>query len=409
MADTFVIVGANLAGGNAAITLREEGFDGRVILIGAEDNLPYERPPLSKQYLRGEMPAEKVFLRAADFYTSSNIETRLGIAARRVDKDAKFVELDNGERIEYDKLLIATGGRNRRPPIPGIDLPGVLDLRTLANADEIRAVAQADKNVVVVGMGFIGSEVTASLRTLGLNVSVVEGKDSPLGGLLGDEISSFIETLHRKHGVEMYFGDIVASFEGNDHVERVVTRGGLRLECDFAVIGVGIEPVTDIVRDTGIKLENGIVVDEYCRTSIEDIFAAGDVANHFHPLLGHHIRVEHWQNAIRQGIAAAKSMMGRGSPYEEVHWFWSDQYDVNIQYAGFHVEADEVVMRGKPEDGRFITFHLKDGHLMAAAAINRARDLNRSIPLIASRQRLDVASLTDDTTDLRTLVSTPAG
>jgi 3-phenylpropionate/trans-cinnamate dioxygenase ferredoxin reductase subunit len=205
----------------------------------------------------------------------------------------------------------------------------------------------------------------------------------------------------------MHFGDIVASFEGSDRVERVITKGGLSLECDFAVVGVGIEPVTDLVRDTEIKLENGIVVDEYCRTSVEDIFAAGDVANHFHPLLGHHARVEHWQNAIRQGVAAAKSMLGRGAPYEEVHWFWSDQYDINIQYAGFHVEADQVVMRGKPEERRIIMFHLKDGILVASVAINRARDLNRSIPLIASRQQLDVSSLADEAVDLRTLARAP--
>jgi 3-phenylpropionate/trans-cinnamate dioxygenase ferredoxin reductase subunit len=256
-------------------------------------------------------------------------------------------------------------------------------------------------------MGFIGSEVAASLRTLGLNVRVVEGKGTPLGGLLGDEVSSLLETVHRENGVEMHFGDIVASFEGSNHVERVITHGGLRLECDFAVIGVGIEPATDIVRDTDMKLENGIVVDEYCRTSIEDIFAAGDVANHFHPLLGRHIRVEHWQNAIRQGVAAAKSMLGRGAPYEEVHWFWSDQYDINIQYAGFHVEADQVVMRGKPEERRFIMFHLKDGILVASVAINRARDLNRSSPLIASRQQVDVSSLADEAVDLRTLAGSP--
>jgi 3-phenylpropionate/trans-cinnamate dioxygenase ferredoxin reductase subunit len=407
MTDTFVIIGANLAGGNAAIALREEGFEGRIVLIGAEEHLPYERPPLSKQYLRGEVAIDSAFLRSSDFYASNNIETMLGISARSVDPKENVVELANGERVAYDKLLIATGGRNRRPPIPGIDLPGVYELRTLADADRIRAVAQPGKSVVVVGMGFIGSEVAASLRTLGLNVRVVEGKGTPLGGLLGDEVSSLLETVHRENGVEMHFGDIVASFEGSNQVERVITRGGLRLECDFAVIGVGIEPATDIVRDTDMKLENGIVVDEYCRTSIEDIFAAGDVANHFHPLLGRHIRVEHWQNAIRQGVAAAKSMLGRGAPYEEVHWFWSDQYDINIQYAGFHVEADQVVMRGKPEERRFIMFHLKDGILVASVAINRARDLNRSSPLIASRQQVDVSSLADDAVDLRTLAGSP--
>ena len=408
MTETFVIVGASLTGGTAAVTLREEGFDGRVILIGAEDHLPYERPPLSKQYLRGGMPAEKMLLRPAEFYAANAIEMKLGIAAQRVEPGAKVVELVNGERVAYDKLLIATGGRNKRPPIPGIDLEGVYDLRVIGDADRIRAVARPGKNVVVVGMGFIGSEVAASLRGMGLNVTVIEGKDSPLGGLLGAEISGVLEAVHRENGVEMHFGEVVSAFEGVAHVERVTTRSGLALECDFAVIGLGIQPQTDLVADTEVKLENGILVDEYCRTSVADIFAAGDVANHLHPVLGHHIRVEHWQNAIRQGAAAAKSMMGGGEPYQEIHWFWSDQYDVNLQYAGFHVEADQVVIRGEPAGRRFVSFHLKDGALMAAVAINRARDLTRSIPLIASGQRLDVAVLADETIDLRSLLGSPA-
>jgi 3-phenylpropionate/trans-cinnamate dioxygenase ferredoxin reductase subunit len=408
MAETFVIAGASLAGGTAAITLREEGFDGRVILIGAEDHLPYERPPLSKQYLRGEMPEGKMLLRPAEFYAANAIELKLGSAARRVETGAKVVELASGERIAYDKLLIATGGRNKRPPIPGIDLDGVYDLRVIGDADRIRAVAEAGKNVVVVGMGFIGSEVSASLRAMGLNVTVIEGKGSPLGGLLGAEISGLLETVHRENGVAMHFGEVVSAFEGVGHVERVTTRSGLAFECDFAVVGIGIQPQTELVADTDIKVDNGILVDEYCRTSVADVFAAGDVANHLHPIMGQHIRVEHWQNAIRQGSAAARSMMGRGEPYREVHWFWSDQYDVNIQYAGFHVEGSQVVTRGEPSGRRFIAFHLKDGVLLAAVVINRARDLTRSIPLIASGQRMDAAALADESVDLRTLVAAPA-
>lgn len=405
MAETFVIVGASLAGGTAAVTLREQGFDGRVILIGAEDSPPYERPPLSKQYLRGEMPVQKMLLRPAEFYAENAIEMKLGIAAQHVEPGAKVVELANGERIAFDKLLIATGGRNRRPPIRGIDLEGVYDLRVTGDADRIRAIARPGRNVVVVGMGFIGSEVAASLRIMGLHVTVIEGKDSPLGGLLGSEISGLLEAVHREHGVEMHFGEVVSALEGAVKVEKVETRSGLVFECDFAVIGLGIQPQTELVAETDIKVENGIVVDEYCRTSVADIFAAGDVANHLHPVLGHHIRVEHWQNAIRQGAAAAKSMMGGEEPYQEIHWFWSDQYNVNLQYAGFHVEADQVVIRGEPAGRRFITFHLKDGALMAAVAINRARDLTRSIPLIASGKRIDVAALTDETIDLRSLIS----
>jgi 3-phenylpropionate/trans-cinnamate dioxygenase ferredoxin reductase subunit len=409
MAETFVIAGASLAGGNAAITLREEGFDGRIILIGAESHPPYERPPLSKQYLRGEVPSDKLFLRPEGFYASSNIETRFGATVRRVDTEAKTVELANGDTIAYDKLLIATGGRNRRPPIPGIDLPGVYSLRTIGDSEKIRSIAHPGKSVVIVGMGFIGCEVAASLSSLGLKVTVIESKQAPLGGILGPHISNIVEAAHREHGVEMHFGDIVTSFEGNAHVERVTTREGLSLDCDFAVFGLGIQPVTDLVDGSGIKVDNGIVVDEFCRTNVTDVFAAGDVANHFHPTAGRHVRVEHWQHAIRHGIAAARSMLGRGAPYTDVHWFWSDQYEINIQYAGFHGDGAEIVTRGRPEERNFITFQLEGGVLKSAAAVNRKRDLQRAIPLIASGMPLDVVRLGDETVDLRSLSQAAAG
>ena len=403
MPETFVIVGANLAGGSAALGLRQEGFDGRIVLIGAEPQLPYERPPLSKQYLRGEMPVDKMLLQPADFYASNSIETLLGVPATLVDPAGKVVELADGRLVPYDNLLIATGGRNRRLSIPGIDLEGVHDLRTIADTDRIRSEAQPGARVVVVGMGFIGSEVAASLSEMGLDVTVVEGLDLPLGGALGEELSRLVESVHRDHGVKMHFGDFVEAFEGDGRVQSVVTRNGQRLECDFVVFGVGIEPVTDLLTDTDVSLDNGIVVDEYCRTSLDGVFAAGDVANHFHPLLGRHIRVEHWQNAMRQGTAAAKSMMGRGEPYREVHWFWSDQFNLHIQYAGFHGEADELVTRGNPEDREFVTFYLQHGVMVAAVAVNRARDLRRAIPLIASQRLLDVPQLQDESVDLRSL------
>ena len=300
-------------------------------------------------------------------------------------------------------MLVATGGRNRRFPIPGLDLPGVYDLRTVADADRIRQAIARGGRAVVVGMGFIGAEVAGSLRECGLEVTAIEPFATPLFRALGEEIGRVIEGLHRDHGVELILGDAVAAFEGRGRVERVVTRSGRRVECDFAVFGLGIEPATDVVAGTGVRLDNGIVVDDLCRSSVPSIFAAGDVANHYHPVCARHMRVEHWQNGIKQGAAAARSMLGRGQPYEEIHWFWSDQYDANIQYAGFHAPWDRVVVRGDLAARKFLAFYLTDGRVESVVAINQGRDLRRAFPLIKARVAVDPARLADPAVDLRTL------
>ncbi|MGH3038270.1 MAG: NAD(P)/FAD-dependent oxidoreductase [Gaiellaceae bacterium] len=380
---TSVIVGGGLAGATPAATLREESFDGRIMLIGAEDHPPYERPPLSKEYLRGEAPFENGYVRPPDFYDENGIKARLGTRAARVEPSERVVELEDGERVRYDKLLLATGGRNRRLTVPGVDLEGVYDLRTVEGADRLRAAAEPRRRAVVVGMGFIGSEITASLRQLGVEVEVVAPGSAPLERVLGEEVGAVLEKIHREHGVELHFGDPAAAFEGVDRVERLVTVAGRRIECDFAVVGVGIEPVTELAAGTGIELENGILVDEYCRTNVDGIYAAGDVANHFNPVFGRRIRVEHWDNARKQGSAAARSMLGKAEPYEEVYWFWSDQYDTNLQYAGFHTSWDELVVRGSLEERSFVAFYCTEGRVLAAVAVNRGKDLRRSIPLIS--------------------------
>lgn len=402
--ERFVIVGASLAGGAAATNLREEGFDGKVILIGAETHPPYERPPLSKEYLRGQQPFEKALLYPREFYADNSIETVFGVSATSVDPREGLVELDNGGRVRYDKLLVATGGRNRRFPIPGLSLEGVYGLRSVEDADGIRQAASAGGRAAVVGMGFIGSEVAASLRQMGLEVTTIELRKAPLERVLGEEVGAVLEGLHQDHGVRMIFEDSVAAFEGSRRVERVLTAAGRSIPCDFAVVGLGIEPITDLVSGSGIKLENGIVVDEYCRSTVHGIFAAGDVANHYHPVFGRHVRVEHWQNALKQGAAAARSMLDRGRPYEEIHWFWSDQFDVNIQYAGFHTDWDQLVVRGSPKERSFVAFYLKEGVVQAAVAINRGRDLRRSMHLIKQRIPIAVETLQDEDVDLRKLV-----
>jgi 3-phenylpropionate/trans-cinnamate dioxygenase ferredoxin reductase component len=405
MTETLVLVGANLTGGEAAATLRQEGFDGRVVLIGAEPRAPYERPPLSKEYLRGEFSFEQALLRPSNFYDDNGIETRFGVRATEVHAAEQVVELEGGERLPYDKLLIATGGRNRRFPIPGLDLEGVYDLRTVDDCDRIRAESAPGRRAVVVGMGFIGSEVAASLRQLGVDVVVVERDPVPLRRVLGEEVGRVMAGIHLDQGATLIFEDTVASFEGEGgRVGRVRTGHGRLIECDFVVMGLGIEPVTELLADTGVEIDNGIVVDEYCRTGVEGIYAAGDVANHYHPVFDRRIRVEHWQNALKQGPAAARSMLGKGDPYDEIPWFWSNQYDSNLQYAGFHTEWDELVVRGSMEERNFVAFYRKGGRVLAAVAVNRGRDLRRSMQLIKAQRPVDTTKLRDPNVDLRTLV-----
>jgi 3-phenylpropionate/trans-cinnamate dioxygenase ferredoxin reductase subunit len=405
---TVAIVGASLAGSSAAATLREEGFDGRVVLIGAEPQLPYDRPPLSKNYLRGVTPFEKTLLRPADFYRERDIEMRLGTTVTRVDAEKRTVALHDGERLEFDQLLIATGGKNRRFPIPGIDLPGVYDLRTVADADRIREAMARGGRAVVVGMGFIGAEVAAAMRQSGLDVVAIEPFKTPLYRALGEEIGRVVEGLHRDNGVEMILDDAVTAFEGAGKVERVVTRNGRRIDCSLAVFGLGIEPATELVAGTPVRVDNGIVVDDQCRTNVPGIFAAGDVANHYHPVCGRQMRVEHWQNGVKQGAAAARSMLGRGQTYDEVHWFWSDQFDANIQYAGFHAAWDQIVVRGSLESRKFLAFYLTGGRVESVVAINQGRDMRRTFPIIKARAAIDPASLADPNVDLRTLAPATA-
>lgn len=399
----FVIIGASLAGGTAAITLRQEGFDGEVILVGAEPRLPYERPPLSKQYLRGEVAFEKALVRPAAFYEQHSIETRLATRATRVDPAARTVHLDSGAPIHYDALLIATGVRNRRPPIPGLDLTGVFSLRSVEDADALREQIVPGRKGLVVGMGFIGCEVAASLRQRGVAVVAVDPSPTPLYRVLGREVGEVIAGVHRDHGVEAVYEDVVVRFEGTGRVERAITRAGRRIDCDFAVLGVGVEPVTDFMTASGVEIDNGILVDERCRASVDRIYAAGDVANHYHPLFGRRMRVEHWQNAMQQGAAAARSMLGQEHPYEPIHWFWSDQYDVNLQYAGFHHHPIQLIVRGRLDQRSFVAFYLNEGRVDAVAGLNRAKDVRRAMPLIKSRATVDPRQLADDSVDLRTL------
>jgi 3-phenylpropionate/trans-cinnamate dioxygenase ferredoxin reductase component len=257
-----------------------------------------------------------------------------------------------------------------------------------------------------MGMGFIGSEVAASLRQSGVDVVVVDRNKVPLRRVLGEEVGRVIEGIHRDHEATLIFEDTVAAFEGADRVERVVTQGGRRIECDFVVVGLGVEPVTELLADTGAEIDNGIAVDEFCQTSVEGIYAAGDVANHYHPVFERRIRVEHWQNALKQGPAAARNMLGKDEPYDDIPWFWSDQYDFNLQYTGFHTEWDELIVRGSMEERNFVAFYRKDERVLAAVAVNRGKDLRRSMRLTKAQRPVDATKLQDPDVDLRALVGT---
>lgn len=401
----IAIAGASLAGASAALALRDEGYAGRIVLVGDEHELPYERPPLSKKYLSGETSFEKALVRPAAVYEEREIELLLGTPVASVDTRERALVLADGRRVRADRLLIATGGRNRRPPIPGLDLPGVHDLRTRADSDAIRAELRPGLRAVVVGMGFIGSEVAATLRMAGADVVAIEAFAVPLERVLGPEVGAALAALHRDHGVELVLGEGVASLEGEERVRLVRTASGRTVECDLVVAGLGIQPNAELVEGTGVVVDDGIVVDELCRTAVEGIYAAGDVARHHHPVFGAHVRVEHWLNAIEQGGAAARSMLGTGAPYAELHWFWSDQYDANLQYAGHHRDWDELVVRGSLEERRFVGFYLKDGVPLAAVALNMGRDLRRSFGLLRARRPVDPALLRDPEVDLRTVAS----
>ena len=403
--ETVVIVGANLAGGAATSTLREEGFEGRIVLIGAELHPPYERPPLSKQYLRGEEPFDKCLLRQPDWYEQNGVELLLGRRAHRVDPVGRAVELEDGERIPFDQVLIATGGRNRRLTAPGAELEGIHSLRTVEDCDAIRSDAKPGSKAVIVGAGFIGSEVGASLRSVGVEVDVIDPGSLPLMRVLGVEVARLYADIHTEHGVRFHFGERIGGFEGNGRVEAVVTAEGARIECDFVVVGVGIEPVAEVVAGTGVEVDNGILVDERCRTNVPGVYAAGDVANHWHPVFGRRMRVEHWDNALKQGTAAARNMMGAGAPFDDPHWFWSDQYEYNLQYAGHAVAWDEFVVRGSLEDRSFVGFYLKDGLVEGVVGVNRGRDVRRSMRLVKARRPVDPRQLRDEAVDLKTVAA----
>jgi 3-phenylpropionate/trans-cinnamate dioxygenase ferredoxin reductase subunit len=405
---TFIILGASLAGAKAAEELREQGFDGKVVLVGAELERPYERPPLTKDYLRHESEREKAYVHPERFYDEHDVELLSGVTATSIDPAASTVTLDNGRELQYDRLLLTTGAQPREITLPGADLDGVHYLRTLDDSDTLRTRLDAGGGrVVVVGGGWIGSEFAASARQKGLEVALIDPLELPAGRLFGAEVGAFYRDVHAQHGVELLLGDGVREFEGDRAVSRVTTTGGKTVDCDFVVVGIGVAPRVDLANAAGITTDNGIVVDERLRSSAENVFAAGDVANAWHPFYKQQIRVEHWANALNQGPAAARSMLGDEAGYERLPYFFSDQYDVGMEYSGHATEWDEVVFRGSRDSGEFVAFWLQDGRVVAGMNVN-VWDVNEHVQeLIRSRARVNTAELADPDTALESLAGAP--
>jgi 3-phenylpropionate/trans-cinnamate dioxygenase ferredoxin reductase subunit len=391
---TFVIVGASLAGAKAAQTLRENGFDGRVVLLGAERDRPYERPPLSKEFLRGEAPREKVYVHPAGFYGAHEIELRLGATATVLDLHRNETALDTGERLAFDRLLLTTGVEPRRLSVPGSALLGVHYLRTLADSEALRERLHAGGKLVVIGAGWIGSEVAASARQRGMAVTMIAPDAVPLQRALGMEVGAMYRDLHADHGVELLLGSRVASFDGARSVAGVSLHDGRRIACDTVVVGIGAEPRTELAAAAGLAIDDGILVDAHLQTSAPHVFAAGDVANHLHPRAGR-LRVEHWANAVHQGAAAARGMLGSTGGYERLPYFFSDQYDVAMEYVGHAKSWDRVVFRGDVANHAFIAFWLADGRVQAGMSVNVPNVTDAIEALIRSGQPIDVRRLSD--------------
>src|SRR6516165_930084 len=397
-ANAYVIAGASLAGAKAAEGLREQGYDGPVVLIGEETDRPYERPPLSKDYLLGKADRETMFVHPLAWYAEHDIDLRLGARVTGLDPAAHEVTLADGSRIGYAKLLLATGSTPRRLPVPGADLDGVHYLRRVADSDRIKETFAAASRVAVIGAGWIGLETTAAARAAGVEVTVLEAAELPLLRVLGREVAEVFAGLHRDHGVDLRFGVQVAEITApGGRADGVRLADGSRIPADVVIVGVGITPNVQLAADAGLKVANGIVTDAGLRSSDPDIYATGDVANAYHPPLGRHIRVEHWANALNQPQAAARAMLGQDVAYDLVPYFYTDQYDLGMEYAGY-VEPggyDQIVFRGDAGRREFIAFWLSEGRVLAGMNVN-VWDVNDAIQaLVSDGRQMDPARLAD--------------
>jgi len=404
MPDNVIIVGAGQAGAQVAISLRSGGYTGKVTIIGDESQIPYERPPLSKHFLAGEMEADRLFMRPADYYAQNNIDIRLNTTVARIDRAASAIELTDGSRMPYSWLVLSTGGRVRKLNAPGGDLDGIYYLRTIDDVGAYRDRLKPGLRLVIVGGGYIGLEVAAVARKKGCQVTVLEMLPMVLNRVVAPEMSKYYADVHAAAGVTIRVNTTVTAFAGDGHV-REVKCGNETVPADMVIVGIGIIPNTELATAAGLKVENGIVVDELTRTNDPHILSMGDCANHPSALYGNRLRLESVANALGQGRAAASVILGNPVPFTEVPMFWSNQYDLKLQMNGVSMPGDQVVIRGDMAGHKFSACYLRDGILVACHAVNQPRDFMASKPLIASRWRPDPAKLTDAAVTLKDMAA----
>ena len=400
---TTIIAGAGHAGGQTAISLRQAGYEGRIVVCGDESVPPYQRPPLSKKYLSGELALARVFLRPESFYSGNDIELRLGNAVREIDPERRTVVLEDGESFAFTDLVIATGSRPRRLDAPGADLGNIFYLRSLEDSDAIRNALVAGRRLVVVGGGYIGLEIASTAKGLGLEVCVIEAADRILARVTAPEMSAYYTRAHRARGVDVRLSTAITSFEGNGTVRAVVCADET-IPADVVVIGIGIVPDAALAASAGIRCDDGVVVDERCATSADHVYAVGDCTRHPNPILGRTLRLESVQNALEQARTAASNIAGTPSKYEQVPWFWSDQFDLKLQMVGMSQGHDTIVRRGSMDADDFAMFYLKEGVLIAVDAVNRPREFMACRKLVPQRPRIDPAMLADESIPMREMV-----
>ena len=406
MADerTFVVVGGGLAGAKAVEALRERGFAGRLVLLAAEEHLPYERPPLSKGYLKTGKGLDEATVHPREWYAEHDIDLRLGVEATDLDRVARTVVTTDGDRVPYDRLLLATGSSPRRLDIPGADLDGVLTLRTIEDSNRIRDALRPGQRLALVGGGWIGLEVASAAREAGAEVTVLEALDLPLVRVLGPRMATVFAELHREHGVDLRTGVGVEALEGaGGRVSGVRLEDGSVVAADTVLVGIGAAPNTRLAEDAGLKVDNGVLADASGRTSDEAIFVAGDVANVEHPFLGRRVRVEHWANALNQPGVVAAGMLDEDGPEPELPYFYTDQYDLGMEYVGLASPDDEVVVRGDQGTREFIAFWLHDGRVVAGMNVNVWDVVDDVKAIIRSRAVVDPARLADPAVPLTDL------
>ena len=403
MTETVVIVGAGHAAGQVVASLRQKKFAGRIVLIGEESWLPYQRPPLSKKFLAGALSAERLYFKPASFYDDPDIEVHLGTRITSIDRDTCSVKSRDGDVFTYDKLVLALGSRPRTLSLPGADLTGIHYLRGIDDVLEIQAAIQSGQRLVIVGAGYIGLEVAAVTVMLGVDVTVVEMEDRVMSRVVSPQLSEFYQREHQAHGVKLKLSTGTSGFSGSKKLQYVLLDNGDKLAADLVVVGVGIVPNIELADAAKLETENGIVVDDHCRTSDAKIYAVGDCTFHPNAVLGRSLRLESVHNALEQAKTAASNICGEEATYAQVPWFWSDQYDLKLQIVGLSQGYDEVVMRGDPLTRSFACLYLRDGQLIAVDAVNSPKDFMQSKALIANRARIDPRQLANTEVALKDL------